>query len=96
MRSIILMYHDIYSDIPASHIPRSAAMYHISKQSFIKHLAMIKESKLRILKVSELLDRKKIPLSGSTSFLNNKNDHSILFGINNLKEYLKSKKIEIR
>ena len=44
----------------------------------------------------ELLDKKKIPLSGSTSFLNNKNDHSILFGINNLKEYLKSKKIEIR
>lgn len=44
----------------------------------------------------ELLDKKKIPLSGSTSFLKNKNDHSILFGIGNLKEYLKSKKIEIR
>ena len=59
MRSIILMYHDIYSDITAAHIPRSAAMYHIPKQSFIKHLTTIKESKLSVLTVSELLDRKK-------------------------------------
>ena len=59
MRSIILMYHDIYSDITAAHIPRSAAMYHIPKQSFVKHLTTIKESKLSVLTVSELLDRKK-------------------------------------
>jgi len=53
------MYHDIYSDITAAHIPRSAAMYHIPKQSFVKHLTTIKESKLSVLTVSELLDRKK-------------------------------------
>ena len=34
--------------------------------------------------------------ANNISFLNDKNDHSILFGIKNLKEYLKSKKIEIR
>ena len=53
------MYHDVFSISPAPFIPPSATMYHISKQSFIQHLVTIKESKLRILTVSELLDRKK-------------------------------------
>ena len=53
------MYHDIYSDIPAAHIPRSASMYHISKQSFIQHLVTVKESNLNVLTVSELLNNKK-------------------------------------
>ncbi len=44
----------------------------------------------------ELLDKKDIHLTGSTNFLKNNNNHPILFGIKNLKEYLKSKKIEIR
>ena len=44
----------------------------------------------------ELLDKKDIPLKGSTDFLKKNNNHQILFGINNLKEYLKKKKITIR
>ena len=59
MRSIILMYHDIFSNIPSAFIPRSAAMYHISKQSFIQHLITINESNLNVLTVSELLNNKK-------------------------------------
>ena len=58
MRSIILMYHDIFSNIPSASIPRSAAMYHISKQSFIQHLITINESNLNVLTVSELLNNK--------------------------------------
>ena len=44
----------------------------------------------------ELLEKKKIPLTGSTNFLNDKKEHSIVFSIKKLKEYLKSKKIKIR
>ena len=40
----------------------------------------------------ELLDKKNIPLKGSTDFLKKNNNLPILFGINNLKEYLKKKK----
>lgn len=52
------MYHDVFSNSPAPFIPRSAAMYHISKQSFIQHLAIIKKSTLNVLTVSEFLDNK--------------------------------------
>jgi len=44
----------------------------------------------------ELLDKKDIPLKGSTNFLKNNSNHSILFGIKKLKEFLRSKKIKIR
>mgnify|MGYP006088226169 CR=1 FL=1 len=44
----------------------------------------------------ELLDKKEIPLTGSTNFLKDKNTHAISFEIKKLKEYLKSKKIEVR
>ena len=50
------MYHDVFFDSPAPFIPHSSAMYHISKQSFIQHLATIKKSTLNVLTVSELLD----------------------------------------
>ena len=50
------MYHDIFSISPALFIPRSAAMYHISKQSFILHLAIKKKSSIDVLTVSEILD----------------------------------------
>ena len=58
MRSIILMYHDVFSDNPAPFIPRSSAMYHISKKSFIQHLTIIKKSPLNVLGVSEILENK--------------------------------------
>ncbi len=44
----------------------------------------------------ELLEKKDIPLKGSTDFLKKNINQGIFFGINNLKEYLKTKKIEIR
>ena len=44
----------------------------------------------------ELLEKKDVPLKGSTDFLKKNNNQPILFGINNLKEYLKTKKITIR
>jgi len=50
------MYHDVFSISPAPFIPRSAAMYHISKQSFIQHLAIIKKSTINVRGVSEILD----------------------------------------
>jgi len=61
------MYHDVFSISPAPFIPRSAAMYHISKQSFIQHLAIIKKSTLNVRGVSEILDN------------NDKNSISITF-----------------
>ena len=44
----------------------------------------------------ELLDKKEIPLTGSTNFLKDKNTYSISFKIKKLKEYLKLKDIEVR
>jgi|TARA_B100001142_G_C14338767_1_gene656962 cyclase len=44
----------------------------------------------------KLLDKKEIPLSGSTNFLKDRNSSSIPFDIKKLKEYLKLKKIEVR
>ena len=44
----------------------------------------------------ELLNEKDIPLIGSTSFLKNESNNSILFGIKKLKDFLKEKKIQIR
>jgi len=44
----------------------------------------------------ELLDKKEIPLTGSTNFLKNKNSLLMSFKIKKLKEYLKLKNIEIR
>jgi len=61
------MYHDVFSESPAPFIPRTSAMYHISKQSFIQHLAIIKKSTLNVMNVSEILDN------------NDKNSMSITF-----------------
>jgi len=52
------MYHDVFSDNTAPFIPRSSAMYHISKKSFIQHLTIIKKSPLNVLGVSEILENK--------------------------------------
>jgi imidazole glycerol-phosphate synthase subunit HisF len=44
----------------------------------------------------ELLDKKEVPLTGSTNFLKDNDTLSISFKIKKLKEYLKLKKIEVR
>ena len=61
------MYHDVFSESPAPFIPRTSAMYHISKQSFIQHLEIIRKSTLNVVGISENLDN------------NNKNSISISF-----------------
>ena len=53
MKSICLMFHDIYHLEPLSTIPRSASMYHISEEDFIRHLKIIKTSGLNVLTASD-------------------------------------------
>ena len=49
MKSICLMYHDLYNSTPLSSIPRSATMYHVSKENFKRHLNIIKTSGRKVL-----------------------------------------------
>jgi peptidoglycan/xylan/chitin deacetylase (PgdA/CDA1 family) len=44
MKSIWLMYHEIYATYPDPQIPRTARMYHISKSAFSEHLSVIEAS----------------------------------------------------
>ena len=44
MKSIWLMYHDIYKTDVQSGIPNSASVYHISRKNFADHLAAIRAS----------------------------------------------------
>ena len=54
MGSLILMYHDIFLKSPASYIPRSSKIYHISEQAFIEHLTQIKKSKVHVVSLPNL------------------------------------------
>ena len=58
MGSLILMYHDIFLKSPASFIPRSSNIYHISEQTFIEHLNQIKKSKVHVVRLTNLLTSK--------------------------------------
>ena len=49
------MYHDIFLKSPASYIPRSSKIYHISEQAFIEHLTQIKKSKVHVVSLPNLL-----------------------------------------
>lgn len=53
MKSIWLMYHDVYAKGPAPGIPRSAAMYHVSKDLFAQHLFVIRASGRYVITASE-------------------------------------------
>lgn len=53
MKSIWLMYHDIYLKAPDAQIPRTAAMYHISRDAFSQHLAIIEEAGIPVATVGE-------------------------------------------
>ena len=53
MKSVCLMFHDIYHLEPLSTIPRSASMYHISEEDFIRNLQIIKTSGLNVLSASD-------------------------------------------
>ena len=43
------MYHDIFKSKPLDSIPRSASMYHVSKDNFIRHLNIIKTSGCKVV-----------------------------------------------
>ena len=53
MKSIGLMYHDVYDGAPAEDAPPSARMYHVSRASFVSHLKAIHASGRPVQTVSE-------------------------------------------
>ncbi len=56
MKSVWLTYHDIYRKEPVPGIPRSAAMYHISKEVFAQHLFAIRALGCHVITASEFLN----------------------------------------
>ncbi|HSF02333.1 MAG TPA: polysaccharide deacetylase family protein, partial [Solirubrobacterales bacterium] len=57
MSSVWLMYHDVHEAAPRPDVPRSAAMYHVSRAAFAGHLAAIRASGRRLLTVGDVLRR---------------------------------------
>ena len=55
MRSMWLMYHDVYTREPQAGVPRSASMYHLSQAAFLEHLRVIKASGRTVLTAREFL-----------------------------------------
>jgi peptidoglycan/xylan/chitin deacetylase (PgdA/CDA1 family) len=55
MKSIWLMYHDIYEGPGPASVRRSATMYHASKKVFGDHLQAVKDSGLRVVTVGEFI-----------------------------------------
>jgi peptidoglycan/xylan/chitin deacetylase (PgdA/CDA1 family) len=55
VRSVWLMYHDVYSREPQSGVPRSASMYHLSQAAFLEHLRAIKASGRTVVTAREFL-----------------------------------------
>jgi peptidoglycan/xylan/chitin deacetylase (PgdA/CDA1 family) len=55
MSSVWLNYHDIHHGSPARHVPRSAAMYHVTSDRFCRHLESIKASGHKVVTVGEFI-----------------------------------------
>ena len=55
MRSLWLMYHDVYDSAPAAGVPSSANVYHVSADVFRSHLEVIEQSGLRVLSAGQFL-----------------------------------------
>lgn len=55
MRSVWLMYHNVWASAPEPNVPRSASMYHISRALFAKHLRAIRSSGCPAITVGEFL-----------------------------------------
>ena len=53
MNSVWLMYHDVCESAPASDVPASASVYHVSRQRFAGHLDAIRCSGRRVISASE-------------------------------------------
>ena len=54
MRSLWLMYHEVYLH-PDPEVPRSAAMYHVSKDAFESQMQIVQESGLFVARPREAL-----------------------------------------
>jgi peptidoglycan/xylan/chitin deacetylase (PgdA/CDA1 family) len=54
-KSIWLTYHDVYHVEPLLGVPRYAAMYHVSKHAFTRHLSTILSLGRRLMTVSDFL-----------------------------------------
>ena len=99
-----IYFNNYFSKI--SHLNFEIDYWGLSGKKFLKEILALENNEstikigvasfLPLERSTKLLDKKDIHLTGSTNFLKNNNNHPILFGIKNLKEYLKSKKIEIR
>ncbi|MBE7548652.1 MAG: polysaccharide deacetylase family protein [Planctomycetia bacterium] len=55
MKSVWLMYHDVYREEPLQGIPRSASMYHVSEKIFKQHLSVIIASGRKVITITEFL-----------------------------------------
>lgn len=55
MRSMWLMYHDVYRRVPVEGIPRSASVYHVSADTFTSHLEVVERSGLRVVTAGDCL-----------------------------------------
>jgi peptidoglycan/xylan/chitin deacetylase (PgdA/CDA1 family) len=56
MRSLWLMYHDVYRTSPVDGLPRSASVYHVTADAFVSHLDVIEQSGLRVVTAGDCLD----------------------------------------
>lgn len=57
MKSLWLMYHDVYGSEPRLGVPASASSYHVSRQVFAKHLGAIARSGAHVCAAGEALAR---------------------------------------
>lgn len=55
MKSLWLMYHDVYERAPRPGVPASATSYHVSRQAFSAHLDAIAASNARVRPAGEAL-----------------------------------------
>ncbi|MGE0360214.1 MAG: polysaccharide deacetylase family protein [Vicinamibacterales bacterium] len=55
MRSLWLMYHDVYGEAPRVGVPASASAYHVSRAAFATHLAAIGRAGHRVVTVGDFL-----------------------------------------
>lgn len=54
-KSLWLTYHDVYQGTPLPGVPRYAARYHVSQQTFIEHLSILLRLGRRFMTASEFL-----------------------------------------
>jgi peptidoglycan/xylan/chitin deacetylase (PgdA/CDA1 family) len=55
VRSLWLMYHDVYDREPRPGVPQTAAAYHVSRQTFAAHLQAIGDAGHRVVTAGEFV-----------------------------------------